>query len=168
MPSFYRIYDLMEPNVYCLVMAPGKAEQFTREELKKIRRGGRLPDRELHFLLKGKKRGDLVTGEDFYFVSDFLKTLLLKNDVSGIRFFPIKIESKKKSNDVYSLVSVSGKAGPIQGSRRGPILFDLHKWDGSDVFMLDDALHVLVVERVKTLVTEAGLSNIGFERLEKM
>lgn len=167
-PEFYRIYALGDPEGYCCVMAPEMAEQVTKEDLKQLRRGGSFPEKKLRFMLKGKKRGDLIRGEDFYFANERLKHLLEENRVSGVRFLAIELQSNRKLNDNYLLMSISGKAGPRKGSRHGPIEFDLARWDGSEVFMLDDTLHVLVVERVKTLITEAGLSNIGFERLENM
>jgi hypothetical protein len=85
----------------------------------------------------------------------------------------------------YHGLAVTGRCGPIDDSlsdevvlpppvprgraRRAlrGICFDSATWDGSDVFTPEGYTASFVVERVKTAVEAAGITNVEFARLSE-
>lgn len=103
-----------------------------------------------------------------------------REGVTGFDSLPATITMKDKEIHDYRCLIVKGRAYNIDYDRgeiidKGPMVpggiskivkkglyFDESTWDGSDFFLLDKTLHLIVTEKVKDIVEKMNLTNILF------
>lgn len=109
--------------------------------------------------------------------------ILKKNAVTGLQSYPVYIIDNK-GKEIYDYVGVSiiGRCGPIDYSKceiyeksivpNGPVnkyykglFIGLDKWDGSDFFLPEGTLSIIISERVKELIQTHKVSNIDLKKL---
>jgi hypothetical protein len=118
--------------------------------------------------------------------------LLQNNNITGCKFYPITIKGHEDLK--YYLLTITGKCGPLDGSRAelietlsGPATkiqntnitipkqqfsvmkgksVRLETWDGCDFFLVENTLHTLVTERVKDLFKKHRINNVYLEDLK--
>lgn len=115
-------------------------------------------------------------------MSDNMRQVLEDVGATGWGSFPAEVHHKKLGLlPGYSGLVVTGRCGPIDFSKcrvelRPPpvpegkpmrigvgLVFDLDRWDGSDLFVADNYYVVLVTQKVETALVQAGISNIRLE-----
>lgn len=138
----------------------------------KIFRNSEPLKNQLFKIYKGTKNMDLVSfwGEPVNFgISEKLKKLLEENKITGWSTYPIKIETIE---DNYYGFQITGKGGEITNRDKygdapmfKPIKWNKEKWDGSDIFYLEETFISVCTERVKEIIEKAKITNISFEPL---
>jgi hypothetical protein len=132
----------------------------------------------------GKKWTDILTKSvSLHYVSDKFVNLLKENNITGWQTFPLSITDKQGNKvEGYSGFSIMGKAGKIDHSQSKiiekqfapncPIVkyykglyFDIEKWDGSDFFILEDTIKIIVTEKVYKIIKGNKLTNFRLENL---
>lgn len=126
----------------------------------------------------GHKMYDAIHGSDMgvqLFHNRFFDAL--RNEgVTGFDSLPALISLENKSIDDYSCLIVKGRADNIDYYKgevidKGPIVpggtsivikkgiyFD--SWDGSDIFLLEGKLYILITQKVKDIVDKLKLTNV--------
>lgn len=110
--------------------------------------------------------------------------VLRDSRVTGWKSFPVEIRgSKGEPIRGYEGLIVTGRCGAVDWSmgkyaRMPPripssnpydawigMYFDPESWDGSDLFMPEGTAYIIAVERVKTAVEQAEITNVRFKPL---
>jgi hypothetical protein len=133
----------------------------------------------------GKKLHDILeTGlSALYLISDKMKNVLIENQLTGWKTFPVKIFDKK-DNEVlgYEGFSTTGRAGPLDYSKcpiietrvypSAPLVkhyvgkyIDLSTWDGSDFFLPKNHFGTMITPKAAQILTKSKLTNINLRRL---
>jgi hypothetical protein len=112
--------------------------------------------------------------------------ILSKAGVTGFDSLPAAITIKGQTINDYSCLIVTGRAYGIDYHKgevidKGPIVpggssiivkkglyFNETSWDGSDFFLLDDTLLLMVTEKVKEVIQEHKLTNIKLTDSEEV
>lgn len=149
--------------------------------LKNFLRGVSTPKREIVFKVEeGARFTDVLgNGELILIVSQKFVDVLSSAGFLGWHTYPIKLYDKSNtliSKPVFG-IGITGRAGPIDKKRgvvwtklphskrrvpgRNGLYFNTSNWDGSDIFMLEDANYVLITRRVAEALEKAKLS--GFK-----
>ncbi len=120
-------------------------------------------------------------------VSDKLVILLEANRITGWATFPVSVRDKEGNmiNGYRGLV-ITGKGGkqihelsnkvwklPISPKGQGReanmgLYFDPTKWDGSDMFTLDDLALTIVKASVKTILRDNKITNIRVKSISEI
>ena len=128
--------------------------------------------------IDGKRMRDLLdmryTGSHFL-ISDRLKSILEENRFTGWKCYPIELYDKK-GNPItgYSGFTVTGHGGRLYRSfNKGwdsigdyYLAWNPACWDGSDFFRFDNASHLLVTEKVMTVLKKNRVDAVDFFPLE--
>lgn len=119
-------------------------------------------------------------------LSDRVFEILRREQVSGWTTFPVVVHGQDGIVTGYQGLAVTGRCGPINKSLSGEVwrdppsplgrrrlvrmglYFHPETWDGSDVFVPQNADYVFVVARVKHMLEKAKVRNIMFERLTEV
>ncbi len=141
--------------------------------------------------VSGKKFTDILnTGwPGLYLISDNLKKILEEKHFTGWTTYPILLQDKKGNRiDGYHGFSVTGVSGLISYANsptfearyapNGPVVrfykganIDLSKWDGSDFFVAESSIEVLVTKKVadelkRNKITNLKLKNVAEEEFD--
>lgn len=136
----------------------------------------------------GKKFTDiLATGwVNLLLISDKLKNLLIENHLSGWKTYPIILKDKKENQiEGYHGFSVTGISGrksyinsPIIETRyvpEGPIVrlykgatIDLGKWDGSDFFVPEGTVGIVITKKVAEILKKNKISNLSLDNVAEV
>jgi hypothetical protein len=127
---------------------------------------------------KGGRPGDFVWNSHGLVVASLRVPELFKREgYEKWSTFPVEVRVQGGTLPGFTGVSVLGSAGPIDydqsrvewyfnpdGSRRSirsmdGLYFDPSKWDGSDIFCVDDLDAFLVTDRVVRALRKAKISN---------
>ena len=133
----------------------------------------------------GKKWTDVLNPNSvsMYVVSERFIELLAENGVTGWKNYPIIIFDKEgKEVSGYTGFSVIGKCGKIDYSQstiiekrlvpEGPLgkyykglYIGLDKWDGSDFFLPEKNLGIIITSKAADVLKKSKFTNIRFENL---
>jgi hypothetical protein len=134
-------------------------------------------------LKKGSRWYDLVFAgwPSLFLVSARFRDAL--KEMKGFQFYPTLIidSTKKETNDSFVGLAARGRSGPINHDwytekvitagflpvRKG-LYFDLDSWDGSDLFIPENAAFLFVTERVKRIIEQQKLTNVRLERISDL
>jgi len=121
---------------------------------------------------------DLIgtTYSGLYLISNRFLSVLRSHAFTGWASFPVVVHGRGTERlEGYHGFAVTGRCGRVHGSRRlwseqppktkVGLYFDPATWDGNDIFMPQDTMHIIVDERVKRAIEEARLTNMRFARL---
>lgn len=129
-------------------------------------------------LNSGKRMRDVLDNRTVgpYLISDRMRDLLVDNDVTGWKCYPIELYDKKGNRiDGYNGFSVTGRCGSALEYKRDTLvqfqgdwmwkgaIFDLDAWDGSDIFFVGG--HYIITARVARLFKKHKISAIELIRL---
>ena len=139
-----------------------------------------LPLNFTHYM--GSRVFDLIeTGwTSLFLLSERIFSAFEEHNISGWKKFPAKVHDKSGNlMDGFSLLSVVGKAGIIDNAlseviwkdpptpngnpyqvRKG-MYFDLNTWDGSDIFVLQGSLAIIVSQKVKDILEAINSTNVN-------
>lgn len=139
--------------------------------------------------VSGSATYDLIgTGHaGLYLLSEKVFSVLEQNAFTGWANYTVEVYNRYgREVTGYSGLVVTGRCGVLLNEKsdrvwREPrvpdgkryqawmgLYFDPQAWDGSDVFSPDKTMHVIVNQAVKTALEEAGVTNIGIERLTEI
>lgn len=128
----------------------------------------------------GHKLYDVIHGSAvgvLLFHNRFFKALRAER-VTGFDSLPASIMVRDKTVDDYSFLVVKGRAYGIDDYKgevidKGPIVpggasvvvkrglyFDEGTWDGSDIFLLDETLFIIVTEKVMNIIKNLAITNL--------
>jgi hypothetical protein len=133
----------------------------------------------------GKKVQDILdTGTvSLCLISDKFKAVLESENLTGWKTFPIKILDKKEIEiPGYHGLSITGRCSQILYGKgeivekrlvpKGPLSkyykglqIDLDKWDGSDFFVPEGSLWIIVTTKTADALRKAKLTNVRLENL---
>lgn len=121
-----------------------------------------------------------------FLISDWMKTVLESNNLTGWKCFPITLFDKK-GNEIqgYNGLSVKGRCGPIDFSKsevvykrvvpEGPItkyykgkFIGLDEWDGSDFFLPKNNYGTIVTRRAAEVIKSNKLTNVCLKNLTEI
>tara|TARA_B100000427_G_C15105151_1_gene418987 strand:- start:55 stop:558 length:504 start_codon:yes stop_codon:yes gene_type:complete len=115
--------------------------------------------------VKGMKWNDVIKFESssHFIISKKLKETLEQNQITGIEFFPVEIKLRPRKK--YFGFYLTHIAGPILNSEDAsfgiaPIEFDENKWNGSDIFTLEETLLTLISKKTKEVIEEGKFTNL--------
>jgi hypothetical protein len=120
-------------------------------------------------IYKGTKKMDVMGYCETvnFAISDNFKNVLEENSITGWTTYPIKIENLE---DIFYGFQVIGKGGEVTNRDKygdvpmfKPVKWNMEKWDGSDIFYIEETLVTVCTERVKEVVEKAKITNIIFE-----
>lgn len=116
-------------------------------------------------------------------VSDSVVQLLRSHGFTGWSLYDVTLHDKKgELIPGYHGLAITGRCGDIDWSKGIPepkvyparvstvwkgLFFDPASWDGSDLFMPANTVHVCVVEAVKKAFKKAKVRNVVFEALDQ-
>lgn len=133
----------------------------------------------------GVPRDFILTGyASLFLISPRVIDLLHKNEVTGWSTYPVEVTGKTgEPLNGYAGLSITGRCGPPDKPNvrkpwhdpprwsenpyewmRRPY-FDPSTWDGSDMFVPTGTGHIILVDRVVTLLKRAKVTNARFELL---
>jgi hypothetical protein len=134
----------------------------------------------------GKKLCDILdTGyASLFLISDRLKAILEENKLTGWKVYPIKLYDKK-NNEIfgYSGFSITGRCSPPSYAESeiiekqyvptGPICklykgMTINNWDGSDFFLPEGTLHIIVSKKAADILKENKITNLDLENLAEL
>ena len=163
------------------------SNKLSWEDCNKIVKG-EISNLDLPIILNqssGKKWTDVLapSSASMYIVSNKFINLMEEKEIVGWSKYPIKIFDKK-GNEVfgYNGFSVTGRCGKVDLSKskivkkrlmstsplseyyRG-LHIDLETWDGSDFFIPEDSLHIIITDRVKHILENNNISNLDLKNL---
>lgn len=133
----------------------------------------------------GKKWTDVLmpNSVSMYVVSQRFIEMLEKNDITGWKSYPVTIlDKEEKEISGYIGFSVIGESGAVDYSKsevyekqlvpNGPktkyyrgLYVDLDKWDGTDFFMPQGTLNIIITEKVKQLINIHKITNTILQSL---
>jgi len=131
-----------------------------------------------------KLRDILDTGwPSLFLISDKMKAVLENNDLTGWKTFPVIVLDKQgqEINGYYGF-SITGRCGKINYSKseiiekrlvsNGPFIkyykglhISLDKWDGTDFFIPEDTLHIIITDRVRQIIQKSKITNVTLQSL---
>lgn len=154
-----------------------------------ILRGQAKPNTPPAFEVAGGDRVVDLVGTGYagvYLISPAFRDLLTANAFTGWDTVEAILEGDT-SNVLtgFRLLTVTGRAGPIEDSRsqrailRAPsdgssqsgwrgLLFDPETWDGSDLFLPLNTAHIIARANVREAIMATRLSNVAFERITEV
>lgn len=114
-------------------------------------------------------------------ISDRLKQLMIDNNVTGWKSYPIRMYDKR-GNEVhgYNGFSVTGRCGGTLEYTTDKVCyedgfrffegmsFDIEQWDGSDIFMVNGNRTIIITKFVYKLFKENKIDAIEMIALPKM
>jgi hypothetical protein len=131
----------------------------------------------------GKKLCDILdTGyPSLFLISDRMQAILDENKLTGWKVYPIKLYDKK-NNEIfgYSGFSITGRCSPPSYAEseiiekqyvpKGPICklykgMTINNWDGSDFFLPEGSLHIIVSKKAADILQENKITNLDLENL---
>lgn len=136
----------------------------------------------------GSKYTDLIDigYPSCYLISDRFKAVLIDNNISGYKIFPVEIYKNRGKDQIqgYNGLSIVGRCGPIdymhgkvidkQMCPTCPVFqvykglhFDINTWDGSDFFSMGRG-GIFVTEKLMHLVMSEKLTNVKFTNIIDM
>ena len=133
----------------------------------------------------GKKWTDVLNPNSvsMYVVSQRFIELLEENNITGWKSYPIKILDKEdKEISGYVGFSLIGKCGPVDylksevyekqlvpNGTKNKYYKGLHvgwaEWDGSDFFIPEGSLNIIVTEKVRQVIKKHKITNIVLQSL---
>lgn len=133
----------------------------------------------------GKKWTDVLSPNSvsMYIVSKRFIELLEENNITGWKSYPITIlDKKEKKISGYVGFSIIGRSGAVDYSKSGVyekqlvpngpkskyykgLYIDLDKWDGSDFFIPDGTLDIIITEKVMQLIKKHKITNTILQSL---
>jgi len=135
----------------------------------------------------GSKLQDILnTGHvSLLLISDKMKNFLELNNLTGWKTFPIQFLDKKGSEILgYHGFSITGRCGPIDYAKSElieklvpatPPFFlrkfykglyvGLDRWDGTDFFVPEGVLHIIITESASNVLKKNKLTNIYLKNL---
>jgi hypothetical protein len=166
-----RVEDLLEADEYRLLK-------------------GDLSDFKFPIVFKqadGKILHDILdTGwASLYLISDNMKNILLENNISGWKSYPIKLYDRK-NNEIqgYNGFSIIGKCnakakfrkdsmfekrliinGPLAKYYKG-LNIDFTKWDGSDFFIPKGSLRIVITQNLQDIILNHKLTNVNIRNIK--
>jgi len=118
----------------------------------------KVPNDSLTFILKGKKKVDVMYVHGTLFAINLkVAAAIESNDLKGAKTFPLKIA---KCKETFFGLSVFGKAAKAKDMNKPR--FDLKTWDGSDFFTVSDTQLMIVTARVFEAFNEAGITGVYY------
>ena len=192
-PQFFTLNDGRGSMRLVPCFRPEEWDEF------KIGKNENIPEGELLFIVNpcsGTKFWDVVqTGQGLLFAfSERVVKLLQDNEVTGCKFYPMKIKDHEDMK--YYLLTVTGRCGALDNSKSKVIMtreypetkiqnsnivipqgqfslmkgryFPLDSWDGSDFFMPDGTLFTYVTERVMNLLKKHKVTNVFMQNLTEV
>jgi len=134
----------------------------------------------------GKNLLDILdTGHaNLFLISEKLKSVLMENELTGWKTYPIKLFDKKNSTILgYHGFSITGRCGPINYEKStiieerliptGPLVrfykgrfFDVKNWDKSDFFLPEETIRITVNKKTSEILKKEKISNLILEPLE--
>ncbi len=135
---------------------------------------------------EGGKAGDLVAVGALFFVSDRVLQVFDENGFEKYETFPVEVRGGRgEPLPRYHGISFDGRGGPLLEEESGPvffvgpdgkrtrvafehgIVFDTSRWDGSDLFYLEELPGMkMVTARVRDALRKAKITNCAFTPLE--
>ena len=126
-----------------------------------------------------KRQADIVWADALLvMVSDRIVTLFASHGVSGWRTVETTLTG---AGGRYHILVIEGRAGamrytqppntPVLPGERRPgwrMNFDLDTWDGSDVFVAEGTIYLIVTERVQRLLEQERICNVESTRLDQV
>ena len=128
--------------------------------------------------IDGKRMRDLLDmryNGSYFLISDRLKSILEENRFTGWKSYPIELYDKKGN-------PISGYSGFTVTGRGGRLYYSLNKgwdsileyylawnpacWDGSDFFRFDNTRHLVVTEKVMTVLKKNRVDAVDYFPLE--
>ena len=142
-----------------------------------------------HQIENGKKLRDVLDMRyvSAYLISDRMKNILEENKITGWKSYPVVIHDKK--GDIiegYNGFSVVGRSGSLDLKNQPvePVIddnghitkykeyvggwFDINTWDGSDVFIQDDSLRIIITDRLYKILKKEKLTAIECEHFSDL
>lgn len=133
----------------------------------------------------GRKWMDILnpSSVSLYIVVDKFIELMCRNHTTGWKTYPVRILDKKGTEiNGYCGLSITGKCGPVDYSKSQIIkkrlvpnglqtkyykglYFDLNNWDGSDIFIPQGSLHIIITEKVKKVIQQNKITNVSLQNL---
>jgi hypothetical protein len=119
----------------------------------------------------GRNLYDIIRYEDLFnwAISEKLKTGLEKNNITGWSSYPIEIEGIEAA---YFGFHVTGKGGRVTKFDKDglvpmfePIQWDQTKWDGSDIFNIDDTGIIALTAKAAEILNKFKIKNMYIESL---
>ncbi|RZK04370.1 MAG: hypothetical protein EOO46_16735 [Flavobacterium sp.] len=120
---------------------------------------------------KGKKAFDVILYCDplNFAISERFKNILEENEVTGWECYPIIIEGLESN---YFGFHTTGKGGEVLNLDKDglvptfePIQWDQSKWDGSDIFNIEDTGIKACTQRIKEILEKAKITNLEIKPL---
>lgn len=135
----------------------------------------------------GKKWTDVLnpSSVSLYIFSDDFINVLKQNNITGWKTFSIKISDKLgKEVKGYSGFSIVGRCGEpdytkshiyekqlVPNGKRTKYYKGLHigldKWDGSDFFIPEKTLHIVITEKVRQIIRKQKITNVILQKLSE-
>lgn len=121
--------------------------------------------------LKGKNKYEVLTYDDVrnFAISQKIMDAFTENNITGWESYPIVIEG---TDEKYYGFHVTGKGGKITNlesngavSSSEPIEWEEDKWDGSDIFSLEDRSITVITPRVKEILDNFNVKNLFIDLL---
>ena len=136
----------------------------------------------------GNKLHDILdTGwASLYLISDKMKAALEENDLTGWKVFVVKVLDKQdREINGYHGLSITGRCGKINYNKseivekrlvpNGPLVkyykglhIGLEEWDGTDFFLPEKTLWIIVTKTAAEALIKNKLTNIKFENLPEI
>lgn len=133
----------------------------------------------------GKKWTDILSPNSIsmYVVSQRFIELLEKTDITGWKSYPVKIlDKEEKEIRGYVGFSILGRSGAVDYSKSGVyekqlvpngtktkyykgLYIDLSQWDGSDFFIPESTLNIIISEKVRQLIKKHKITNTDIQNL---
>lgn len=130
-----------------------------------------LIDNNFFTVDKGQKLYDLIAYCDptNFAISEKVKNILEENNVTGWSCYPIIIEGIKEN---YFGFQITGKGGEVTNRDQNddvpmfePVKWNQSKWDGSDIFNIQDTGIKACTEKVKEILEKAKITNLEIKPL---
>ncbi|GEM56081.1 hypothetical protein B0A58_00040 [Flavobacterium branchiophilum NBRC 15030 = ATCC 35035] len=131
-----------------------------------------IKENNIFYVDEGNKFFDFIGDQGpLEFMSERTKSIIEKNKINGINFFPIILENYDLKYYGYveefkfnSLCEYDEYGDFIHGT----IKVDMSSWDGkTDIFSIKDCGATVCTPRVKGILEKAKITNIEFEELSK-
>jgi hypothetical protein len=136
----------------------------------------------------GNKLHDILdTGwASLYLISDKMKAVLEENSLTGWKTFDVKVMDKKGQQICgYRGLSITGRCGKIDYLKseiiekllvpNGPLVkyckglhVGLDKWDGTDFFLPDKTLWIVITKKAADALKKNKLANVRLENIAEI
>jgi hypothetical protein len=116
---------------------------------------------------KGTKKFDILSfnNSSNFAISEKLKVLLEKNNLTGWSCFPIVIEGLNEKYYAFQNLSEAGiilNLEDYNSYEEECIKFNVNNWSKSDIFHLKDSLINVCTKKVKDILENSEITNIEF------